>query len=185
VKLTLLLFLIAVSQAPAPTTINGDTLGSPEEFSTAGPARICMREMAVNAKNGETVSLKYAGIHSGTLSLVSNEKSVDFDHGEIWKKPKRKGKLISKSDEVEIYRTKRRNKLANLVWISAKDYDGKRTQQPVVWISGPLLDGGSGDWGILAGLDIRLSGHKDCDRTYAYGWGMLFGDEPLSTKREQ
>lgn len=144
-----------------------------------------MREMALQASAGETIYLQYAGIHSGSLTLVTGSGTTEFSHGEILARPKAKGRLFESSDRVRIFRTKREGKIAYLVWLLRPDYNQKPSWEPRIWVTGTGISGNDADREILSKLKIELNGQNDCDRTYAYGWGMLFGDEPLSKKKNQ
>lgn len=179
------LLFLALAEVPTPTTVNGQTLGLSAEYATVGPAKVCMREMSIRAEQGETVYLKYAGIHAGTLTLVSGQQSVDFTDGEIFAKPKQRGHLVIGIEGVRVFRTSRDDELAYLVWVPGEGPEEEGNEQPRVWIKGALLTGASGDLKFLSRLKMERSGPKDCDRTYAYGWDVLFGDKPLSKKKDQ
>ena len=183
--MSVLALLLAFAPPPTPMTVNSEALGKPEEFRTAGPARVCMRELAIDAKVGEAVYLGYAGIHSGTLTLVVADKSIDFEHGEIWAFPKRKGKLVSTIDKIRLYRTRREGKLAYLVTVPEEDYRGRMTERARIWIHGDLLNGTKADLDALSRMTVGSVPATDCNQTYSYGWSMLFGEEPLSTKKDQ
>ncbi|MCL6250429.1 hypothetical protein M3P36_05140 [Altererythrobacter sp. KTW20L] len=77
--------LSASAQVQNPTTVNGQVLGPVENFTTHGPALVCMEGMGVHVRQGETVYLEYLGIHDGRLrKVMSDGSSLSLAHGDAW-----------------------------------------------------------------------------------------------------
>ena len=65
--------------------MNDIVIGEPDDFVTAGPASVCMREMVVTPWSGEKAYLTYSGIHNGSIRLVlADGDYVEFTYGEIF-----------------------------------------------------------------------------------------------------
>ena len=52
-----ILLLIAAQQIEPPTTVNGEILGTAEQFATRGPGRVCIGSVSIDLVPGETVLL--------------------------------------------------------------------------------------------------------------------------------
>ena len=174
----LLLLSIAAAQVEPPRTVNGAVLGSAADFATRGPAQVCMREIAITAREGEVAYLGYAGIHSGTLRLVIGEKYVDFMHGESWGVPKRELRPVAERSGYRIAR-EREGKRRYAILVSRPD--APEQEKVLVWISGTAVAGSAGRLGLVDRLRVQMPAATGCQRTYAYGWDMLLGEEPVRT----
>ena len=60
----------AASDVPPPRTVNGEVLGSAEDFATSGPARICFASLAIDLEQNERAYLEYSGIHSSQMRIT-------------------------------------------------------------------------------------------------------------------
>lgn len=169
------------AQVEAPTTVNGSVLGKAEEYRTDGPGRVCIRDMVVTVKPGQAAYLAYAGIHNGTIRLIEGTRLADFRYGEIWKRPKRLGRRIDTRGGSVILRKPFEHKLAYLVAVPDADAEGQL--KPRIWISGSLLTGGKDDITLLEQVSVGTA-PTGCDRTYAFGWSMVFGEEPVSKDKQ-
>lgn len=176
-----LALLLAAVQVEPPTTVNGDVLGKPEDFATAGPARVCLRDIAVTAKRGETVYLAYAGIHTGTLRLATGGRTIDFTHLESGIGPTRSARLVGHRTGVTLFRYVEGHTPRYIARISPADANGGTS---IVRIGGSGLAGTDGAGKVWKHLSISTAEVGGCDRTYSYGWDMLFGEEPLSRKEK-
>ena len=170
--LDIISLLLVGAAAEPPKTVNGQVLGTATDFSTAGPATVCMRELAVQAAAGENVSLVYSGIHNGSLRWDGAAGSIEFNQSEIWKPPQRKGQLVGDAGGFTLYRSREDGKITYLAFRTGEDGEYLDTR-----IDGKALDGSKNDQALLARL-LRSSGHN-CDRRYNYGWGVILGDEAV------
>jgi hypothetical protein len=170
----LALSLLAGTQPEPPRTVNGAVLGTAEDFSTTGPAIICMRELAVEAGAGETVYLGYSGIHNGTLRWQGPQGAIEFKQSESWQPPRGRGRLVGEFGHYSVYR-KRDSADLYLAFLAGEEGEMRLDLR----IAGGALDGSKRDEPLLKRL-LQHSGRSPrCDRTYAYGWGMIMGDESV------
>lgn len=170
--LDIISLLLAGPAAEPPRTVNGQVLGAAADFSTAGPATVCMRELAVRAAAGENISLVYSGIHNGSLRWDGAAGSIEFSQSEAWKQPRRKGRPIGDAGGFALYRSREDGKIAYLAFRMGEDGEYLDTR-----IDGQALDGSKNDRALLARL-LQSSGNN-CDRRYNYGWGVILGDEAV------
>jgi hypothetical protein len=175
-------FLAAASQVPAPTTVNGERLGTAEQFTTIGPARVCMNNVMVTAERGESITLGYSGIHNGSLRLNQGKQWADVVVGEIFAQPRERGEVIERRRNS--YIADASTDLELRYGLFAYDDIYKR-YQPLVWISGPSLEGGNSDRSILRRIEVRTQNTAPCDVTYRFGWDVLLDGAPLVERRKK
>jgi hypothetical protein len=174
--------LLAIAGPAAPTTVNGQVLGKTEEFTTSGPARVCIRNLMITALPSETITLGYAGIHNGTLRLNRDKSYVEASLGEIWRQPREIGDVVERRPTFYIADVSGDTKLRYGLFAHDEFYGQTRLQ---VWIEGPGLFGDEEDRSVLSRIELRQTGSAPCDVTYHFGWGMLFGEEPLVEKQKR
>ena len=176
--LELLTMILASAQPEPPRTVNDQVLGGAADFSTNGPAIVCLRELAVRASTGETVALAYSGIHNGTLRWDGVDGSLAFRQSESWLPPRTRGRFIGNHGGFAIYHKRENGKPAYLAF--RPDEDGK--QRLDTRIVGTALNGSKRDESLLARLLASEASSTKCDRTYAYGWGVIMGDESVISR---
>lgn len=171
-------FALAVEEPPR--TVNDQVLGIAADFTTAGPARVCLNDLAVLAPDGSSVQLLYSGIHSGTLRLTSGKSYFDIRVGDAWAEPRDRGSVVARGDGYFIRAHVDEPPLKYLVYRNT-EYGFR----PTAWIEGPRLRGYPLDKAILRQLEFQRADSTPCDRTYRFGWSVIFGDEPLSEGRSE
>lgn len=183
---TVLLLLAAQSAAEPARTVNDQELGPAEEFTNDGPAVVCMRDLVIRPRAGQSVQLGYSGIHAGTLRLfLENGKYVDLTDGEIFRDQRRAGQgPAERRDDMRIF----------LVADEGSDVryqlegTGEETTDyspPRVMVDGPGLAGNRSDHAVFEVVSFERPESVQCDRRYAYGWGVLLEGEPFSTREGQ
>ena len=180
---------IVMTAAPAiaqdagpPRTVNGQILGSVEDFADHGPARICLESVAIDLSAEETATLQYAGIHSATLRVTTGARYYELTHGDTWANRKR-GRSVLERPGFSILRARGSAKARYVLWAATEYSDGERI--PVVWIGGTALRGDVQDLPILSRIGYQTTTPADCSRRYGYGWDMLLGDEPVSQRKDE
>ncbi|QKG72136.1 hypothetical protein [Erythrobacter mangrovi] len=139
-----------------------------------------MRELVIRPLAGQSIQLLYSGIHSGTLRLILADGTyVDFTDGEIFRDLRRpRQDPVLTRDDMKVYRISHRQSEA----IYQLDGTGRRTEDynpPRVLVSGTALSKRSSDFGLLDLLHFETPESADCDRRYAYGWGVILDGEPV------
>jgi predicted peptidase len=173
------LYLLLLIQVPEPTTVNGDSLGKPEDFRTNGPARGCIENVAVDLITGESAYLAYAGIHSGKLRVISEAGQIDIVHGDTFAKVSGRKISVSKKDSFRVVRSGRGSKTKYLFYAPTEYSDGEEYLNLIV--SGSRIRGVKDDLQIVDRISLSRKLPEGCAMRYSYGWDMLFGDEPLSS----
>jgi len=166
-------FLVGTQPEP-PRTVNGAVLGAVDDFSSSGPAIVCMRELAVEAAAGEAVYLGYSGIHNGTLRWEGPQGVIEFKQSESWLPPRRRGQLIGKFGGYTVYRKREKGDLY-LAFLAGEGAEPRFDLR----IAGSALDGSKRDEPLLNRLLQHSGTSARCDRSYAYGWGVIMGDESV------
>ena len=181
VVLALVPWILAQAAGEPPRTVNGIELGEAEDFATPGPAMVCMAEMIISPRQGETAYLSYSGIHNGSIRLVlADGDYVDFAHGDAWADQRRGGQRPAHVDgEVRYYRFEDGREVRYQVFAPSEWDEGRL--RAVVNISGTGLSGNRFDERILDRMSLAGSDEARCDRQYGYGWDIILGDEPIET----
>lgn len=177
----MILAALLLAAPDAPRTVNGQVLGPVEQYTTAGPARVCIENLAFTALPGESVSLDYSGIHEGRLRLNRGSSWVMLSMGEIFIPPREVGDVLERGPDFYIADISDSSKLRYGLFGPDK-YQSK--PHYLVRIDGPALSGEPSDRGILRRIDLQRDGSAPCNVTYHFGWDVLFGDEPLAVKRK-
>jgi len=177
-----LTLLFAGAQLEPPKTVNGIILGKAEDFTTPGPARVCMRELMITARSGESVSLGYSGIHHGTLRLNRGRSWVEAALGEIWAQPAQRGDVIERRDLSYVADSSTETKLRYGLYAHDDFYGEHRA---LVWIEGPSLTGDERDRSVLRRIELRSDRSPPCDVTYNFGWPVIFGEEPVIESKSE
>jgi hypothetical protein len=171
--------LLLAAVQPDPTTVNGDIIGKAKDFTTRGPAHVCMEDIMVTALPGESVSLDYAGIHEGSLRLNRGRSWTEIAVGEIFAQPSEIGEIVLRRDGYHIADLSTYADLSYGLFGPDKYNDQYHLR---VWIDGPSLVGDVRDNGVLRRVEVRKDNSPRCDVTYHFGWDMLFGNEPLAER---
>lgn len=175
----LILALLAQLQAEPPKTVNDEVLGEAKDFTTAGPARVCIGPMAVTASTGATVQLLYSGIHNASLRLATGATFTDFHFGEIWARPPRLGRVVFQQGDFTVRRIYSEKTISYGIFTT-----GGPAKKPrlTVRVEGKGLSGGQADRALLSAVSLDGTSAK-CDRTYQYGWPVVLGEVPVSEPR--
>lgn len=180
--LTVLLPLLAQAAVEPPRTINDIELGEPNDFATLGPATVCIREMVISPREGETAYLAYSGIHNGGIRLVlANGKDIEFTYGEIFRDMRRPGQGTSvraKDMRVYLYDDEREVRYQVHVLLPESEWsDGG--WQPLVNVAGTALTGTRSDARFFERLSFNWDAGVQCARRYAFGWDQILEGEPI------
>jgi hypothetical protein len=182
--------LLAQAAVEPPRTVNGIELGDAEDFATVGPATVCIREMVVTPRSGETAYLAYSGIHNGGIRLVlADGEYVDFTYGEIFRDQRTPGQRMSlRTDGMRVYRydDDRGPEVDYQVHVDlpATQWDSVGWE-PLVNVSGTALAGNRSDTALFARLSFNLDVEAACDRRYNFGWGVILEGEPIDETNAQ
>ncbi len=175
----ILLPLLAVVQVEPPTTVNGLEIGPAEEFSTPGPARVCIRQMVISPQEGEVAYLDYSGIHNGGIAIrTADGRVIRYTLGEIFADHRRpdQGPVI-RNTERRIYRFEN-GRFVNYMVFAIRP--GEEPEwRPLVLISGEGLGGNRADNRYFDRLSFAWEGSDRCDQAYNFGWGVILGNEPI------
>ncbi|HEX5257537.1 MAG TPA: hypothetical protein VFW35_02010 [Sphingomicrobium sp.] len=135
----------------------------------------------ITANAGESVSLSYSGIHNGMLRLNLGTSWVNAGFSENWAQPKQMGDVVER---------RRRSYVADISDSANLRYGLFAYEHPhspyllLVRVDGPVLVGDHRDESILHRIEIRHDESPPCDITYHYGFGVIFGEEPLVERRK-
>ena len=174
------LLLAVQSAVEPPRTVNDIVLGAAEDFSTSGPATVCLRELVIRPRAGQVVQLIYSGIHSGTLRLIlADGKYVDFTDGEILKDQRKSEQPATwRRDGFNVYRLPgtRNGKSYQL------EGQGRRTDDyspPRIIVKGTALKGSRTDLDLLELVSVADPSVVSCNVRYAYGWDVILEGAPV------
>mgnify|MGYP001361429987 FL=1 len=166
--------------AEPPTTVNGIELGTAAEFSTVGPAVICMQDMLIRPSEGETVQLLYSGIHFGTLRLtLADATYVDFSvSGSFADHRRKRQKPVAERASFDVYRVRdeRKGKFYQIEDSRPLDEDDFPSR---VVASGTALRADRSDFRLFEQVDLATAGTVPCDVRYDYGWGVILNGDPV------
>jgi hypothetical protein len=174
--------LLAAAPVPAPTTVNGQVLGTSEEYTTAGPARVCLENVVVTALPGESVSLGYSGIHDGRIRLNRGSSWVELSMSQIWIPPKEVGEVLDRRADFYIADISDTSNIRYGLF-GPDRYNDKLHY--LVRIDGPTFSGDPSDRGILRRIDLMREGSPPCQVTYNFGWDVLMGDRPMAIRHKK
>jgi hypothetical protein len=184
--LTFVLPLLVQVTVEAPRTVNGIELGPADDFATTGPARVCMREMVISPRAGETAYLAYSGIHHGGIRLVlANGKDLEFIYGEIFRNMRRPGQGTSiRAKDMRVYLYDDENGAQYQVHVLLPETEwSEGGWQPVVNVRGTALMGNRADAQLFERLSF--SRNVDCDRQYNFGLDLILDGEPVDQTSAQ
>jgi hypothetical protein len=179
----LLIMLAAQAAVEPPRTVNGIEVGRPENFATHGPARVCMRDMVLSPREGETAYLSYSGIHNGGLRLVlANDEDIEFTLGEIFIDQRRADQGPTfRTPEMRVYLIERGSEVFYQIHGRVEVDDGEWRWRPLVNVEGSALGGNRRDDDIFRRLSLDGDKGAHCDRRYNFGWGVILGDETIDS----
>jgi len=182
-----ILALLALAQTGEPArTVNGAELGPAADFTVEGPATVCLRELVIRPKAGQSVQLAYSGIHHGALRLgLADGTSLEFTEGESFRDQRSAGqRQLWRQTGMELF----------ALGLSAEgpryQMEGRGTKTrwnstPRGFVSGPALRGDRRDRAILAGATFEPPDKVQCDRRFEYGWGVILGEEALDSRSDK
>lgn len=170
----MLTLLLALALQPAdlpapPRTVNGQIIGTAEEFRTMGPARVCLLETSVDLLEGEAAYLDYLGIHAGAIRVVGPRGTFLVREGDAWAEP-RGGHLGEDWRGRTIARHRQNGRPRYLIY-AASDY-GRDGESPRTWVEGDAL-GRSRDRTILDRINVHPGKPAGCQRRFGYGWDSI------------
>jgi hypothetical protein len=170
--LALLLSIALQTAEPpaAPRTVNGQIIGTAEEFRTPGPARVCLGETSVDLLPAETAYLDYLGIHNGSIRVVGPNGAFIVREGDAWREP-RGGRLEEDRRGRTIARYRRDGRPRYLLYAPSDRAPTGRS--PRTWVEGDAL-GRSRDRAILDRVNIHPAGPTGCQKRFGYGWDGYF-----------
>ncbi|MEO5706763.1 MAG: hypothetical protein ABIT10_12685 [Alteraurantiacibacter sp.] len=173
----------ALAQSENPTTVNGIEIGPAADFATSGPARVCMQDMVILPQVGETAFLNYSGIHNGSIRLrLANGEDIVFTLGEIFRPQTTPAQgPVWIEGGMRYYAINDGPELFYQV-MRLDEEDGR--YRPAIHIAGSALSGNRSDrrWVDRVALEIDP---QNCTRTYNFGWGVIFGEEPVAPANGQ
>lgn len=180
----MLMALIAVLTQGAvepPRTINGIELGAAERFATPGPATVCMSEMVIALREGETAFLAYSGIHSGRIRLVRKDgRFAEFAVGDAWRDARRAGQgPVFRKASMRIYLTTDGQDIRYQLHDVPRTEWSDGSARPLISISGSALVGNAADDDLLQRISFDWDHTVTCDRSYNYGWSVIMGYDPI------
>lgn len=182
--LGVILPILAQAVVVPPRTVNGIELGDAEDFATAGPATICIREMVVSPRSGETAFLAYSGIHNGGIRLVlADGKFVEFTYGEIFRDLRKPSQGTSlRTDGMRVYRhdDDRGPGVEYQVHVEfpPTEWDDGGWL-PLVNVAGTALSGTRADTHLFERLSFNLDPKAACDQRYEFGWDIIIDGAPI------
>lgn len=182
--LGVILPMLAQAAVEPPLTVNEIELGRAEDFATAGPATVCMREMVISPQPGETAYLTYSGIHNGGIRLVlADGDYIDFIYGEIFRDQRTSGQRTAlRTEGMRVYRydDDRGPDVDYQVHVDLPATGwGDGGWQPLVNVSGTALADNRADTRLFDRLSFDLDVEAACDRRYNFGWGVIREGEPI------
>lgn len=179
--------LAAQAAVEPPKTVNDIEIGTPEDFATPGPATVCIRDMAVSPREGETAYLAYSGIHFATIHLVlADGDAADFTLGENFidlHKPGQ-GPMIQNGD-IRVYFFEQGPEVSYQVHARFETDEGDRGWTPRVRVEGSALGGNRRDRDIFRRLSLDGESRPNCDRRYDFGWGVILEGDPIDATETQ
>ena len=171
----------AMQRAPPepPRTINGIVLGNADEFAVTGPARICLIHTSVDLQPGETAWLDYSGIHFGSVRISGPRGTFLVEEGGMWREPEGSA-LVPDFRSRAVARYQGDGQRHYMIYRASEN--DPNNDYPSVRVSGDAL-GRSHDLNILARIDVDQHDAASCRRRFNWGWGVIFGEEPLEIPR--
>jgi hypothetical protein len=171
--------LLLFAAQPDPTMVNGNVLGKAADFTTAGPARVCMDNLMVTALASESVTLDYSGIHAGSLRLNRGRSWIKITLGDIFRQPREQGEVIVRKPNFYIAEASSKTDLRYGLYAPDKDHADYRLK---AWIDSQSFTGDTQDDVILRRIEMRNENSPPCTLTYHFGFDVLFGKMPLREK---
>lgn len=156
----------SAAQIPPPRTVNDLVIGTAEEYTTAGPARVCMDNLMITARSGESVSLNYSGIHGGKLRLNRQNSWIDVSLSEIFRQPANRGPVILRHAADYVADASDETRLRYGLYGRSDFYDDLRL---LALSEGPSFVGDERDDSVLRRIELRRLDSPPCDVTYDFG----------------
>ena len=178
------LLAAALVQVPTPMTVNEQVLGSPEDWSFAGPGRVCMVSTAFDLEAGETAYVDYLGIHIGRLRIIGTLGQLDLEERELFLDPELPGQVMALSRDRTIMRYGR-GRDSDVVLISGRDWARGRGRA-VLRMAGSALRRTARDYRVLERISYLGEDYSSCTHRFDYGWTFLLGppDSPEGQERD-
>lgn len=161
-----ILLLLAAQQIEPPTTVNGEILGTAEEFATRGPGRVCIGSVSFDLVRGETAYLNYVGIHWGGLRISTPNGNFDMNVSGSWADPGEPNRWVPDWRGRTIGRYRQEGRLTYVIFEPVKELGEER---PWVRVKGDAL-GKSHDMDILNRILVNRGKIDGCRRHFEYGW---------------
>jgi len=175
------LFVATLLQVPTPTTVNDGVLGRPEDFSLAGPGRVCLNITAFELRQGETAHVDYLGIHAGRLRIIGPQGQIDLAENETMAPIRAGSRKVAETADRTTYRLGRGE--GRRYVISAVTAWSGRRQEPILTVTGSALRGTEADFAILGRVSLLREDYSGCARRFEYGWNFLLGPPDEDARR--
>jgi len=166
----------AGGQVPTPMTVNDIVLGRAEDFSLAGPGRVCLNITAFDLERGETAYVDYLGIHFGRLRIIGPRGHVDLKEGETYAEPRGRNHIVAQSARRMVVRYGHGAHRRYLLFVPTEWLP--REDKPVLWIEGPALRGTTRDLRMLDRVVVLGEDFSTCTRRFEYGWNFIMPPGP-------
>ena len=163
--------LAAAQDVPPPRTVNGEILGTAEEFRVSGPARVCLMGTAIDLLPGENAYLDYLGIHWGAIRVIGPHGEFRVREGATIEP--RGGQLSEDWRGRTIARFRDHGRRPKYL-LFATAADEPWYEYPQTWIEGDAL-GRSRDRAILRRVRTDEEAMAGCQRRFVYGRDMILG----------
>lgn len=184
--MSLALFVLASLQSGEPVrTVNDGELGPAEEFTTHGPATVCLRNLVVRPSEGQSVQLTYLGIHYGSVQLkLASGDEIEFTDGDNFLDQRERGQRPRwRQKQMRFYRIEDEEGQVRYQ-VEGRNIRTDYNEPPRVMVRGAGLSGSRSDRRLFDALSFEEPGEVVCDVHYEYGWGVILGDNSKDTETD-
>lgn len=161
------LLAAALIQAEPPRGVNGTVLGTAEQFSVSGPARVCFFHTSLDLAPGETAYLDYLGIHWASIRVSGARGSFLVREGDNWAAPDEPGRPARDRHGRNVVKHHSPEGWRYLIF-GRTTYSPDR-ERPLVWLEGDAIDGSNRDRQIINRVRTSSNEVRGCARRFVYG----------------
>ena len=140
-----------------------------------------MGAIGFDLASGETAYLLYSGIHHAQIRIVGPRGAFDLSEGDAYRPPVGRRSVALELPRLTVTRYHRRP--ARYALEGTTQWSAGRVER-LGNLQGEALSGGSEDRMLLERITRADSNPTRCNRRYNYGWGVIFGEEPLIADSE-